>query len=81
MVDIVAGWIDVNTQAAQIILINIMVILYFSAAGFEQAACAFVGQYIGKGDAVRAKDWYHSFVWLVSVWIIIVIILNHTFRE
>lgn len=43
-----AGYLSMATQSAQVVLMNIMVVLFFMCgAGIQSAACAIIGQLIG----------------------------------
>ena len=42
-----SGYLGVEVQSAQVILNNIMVLLYMVGSGLDSAACAFVGQALG----------------------------------
>ena len=55
---LICGRIDVQTQAAQIIIINIYVILFCLGLGIQSAGCTCVGFQIGKGDLKNALDYY-----------------------
>ena len=56
---LMAGYIGVEVQAAQIVLMNIIAFMFMFALGLSTAACTTVGQQIGKGDYKKAKEYYH----------------------
>ena len=79
-INILAGWISVNCQAAQAIVFNIMVILYMQAMGLEQATCALVGQQLGRNAPVQARIYYRSFRYIAFWFIVITTILFWVLR-
>ena len=58
---LISGYIGVVQQASCIIIMNIVAFAYMVAMGLEQAACTLVGMQIGKGDIIKAKQFYRSF--------------------
>lgn len=52
------GRIDVQTQAAQIIVNSIYVFMFCLGLGIQSAGCTFVGFQIGKGDLKNALEYY-----------------------
>ena len=52
---LLSGYLSVPEQAAQIVLMNIKSFLYMFGLGMEQAACAILGQQIGKGNNIKAS--------------------------
>ena len=45
-----AGYLSVEVQSAQLILYNVITLLYMVGAGFESASCALIGQLLGSGE-------------------------------
>jgi Na+-driven multidrug efflux pump len=39
---------------------NIVALAYMVAIGLETTSCTLVGQQIGKGDVLMAKNFYHT---------------------
>jgi Na+-driven multidrug efflux pump len=52
---IMSGYIGVNEQAAQIILLNIVGLMFFLALGLQQAASSNIGHEIGRKNIEKAK--------------------------
>ena len=80
MVVFAAGYIDVKSQAAFIILFNLMVLLYMLAVGLQQASNAIVGQLIGKNDIEGAKVFFSHLKKFSLLVIFGVMIMQYTFR-
>ena len=69
-----SGYLGVDVQSAQIILNNIMVLLYMIGSGLDSAACALVGQSLGAGDVLLANKFYQNFKWVSAAIIFLVMI-------
>ena len=52
---IMTGYLGVDNQASQIVLMNIVSTCYMVAIGLETTSCTIIGQEIGKGDVKKAK--------------------------
>lgn len=57
---IISGYIGVNEQAATVIVMNLVGLLYAFGSGFDGAACALIGQQIGKGNLLKAKQYFQT---------------------
>lgn len=51
---LMAGYIGVKEQACQIVVINIVALIWMVSIGLQQAASSTIGQQIGKGDIKKA---------------------------
>ena len=60
---------------------NVVVLAYMFATGFEAAACALIGQQIGKGDVAKAKLYYKSCVAITSIVLVNVAIGMYFFKN
>jgi len=58
---LISGFLGVTEQASCILIMNIVVLAYMVAEGFDTAACTLVGQAIGAGDADLARKYFKSF--------------------
>lgn len=81
LVMLLSGYIGVDVQAAQIVLGNIVYMLYMVGFGLEKAACVIVGQQIGKGDAPEALRYYNTIRIVSAIMIILVIIIQFIYRK
>jgi len=52
---LVAHFLGVDENAGQVILLNVLSILYSIPMGFASGSCALVGRNIGKGKVAKAK--------------------------
>mmetsp|Transcript_12782 Transcript_12782/g.21611 ORF Transcript_12782/g.21611 Transcript_12782/m.21611 type:complete len:212 (+) Transcript_12782:864-1499(+) len=75
------GYLGVTQLAAQILLQNIMVVLYMVGAGLDQASCAIVGQQIGSNNVKMAKVFYDSFRRVTVVIILLVMTFQYIYRR
>jgi Na+-driven multidrug efflux pump len=75
------GYLSVDVQSAQIIMVNIMVLLYMVGNGLDSASCALIGQSLGAGKISSAKLFYNSFKVIATVLICFVILLTYVFKE
>jgi len=55
---LMSGYIGVDEQATQIILLNIIGLCFFLALGLQQAATSCIGHEIGVGNVAQAKKFY-----------------------
>ena len=55
--------------------------LYMVGAGFDQAACAFVGQAIGAGKVPLARLLYTTFNYVAAITISITILIFYHFKD
>ena len=79
---LLSGYLSVPEQAAQIVLMNIKSFLYMFGLGMEQAACAILGQQIGKGNNIKASKLYFYHMKEVSLFILILnSLLMYLFQE
>lgn len=53
---LIAGYIGVDEQASQFLVIQITDLLLMVAFGLQQAASSCIGQQIGKGDVTSARE-------------------------
>jgi Na+-driven multidrug efflux pump len=60
---------------------DMMVMLYMVGNGFDQAACAFVGQAIGAGKVSLARTFYTTFNYVASITIILTIVIFYHFKD
>ena len=58
---LISGFIGVTEQASCILIMNIVVLAYMVAEGFDTAACTLFGQAIGASDKDLALKYYKSF--------------------
>lgn len=56
---LMAGYIGVTAQAAQIVLMNMVAFMFMFALGLSSAACTTVGHQIGRGNIAKAIEYYH----------------------
>jgi multidrug resistance protein, MATE family len=78
---LISGYLGVNEQAATIVVMNVVVLAYMFAVGFETAACALIGQQIGKGDVEKAKLYYNSIILITSIMLVHVAVGMYFFKE
>ena len=57
---LISGFLGVIEQASCILIMNIVVLAYMVAEGFDTAACTLVGQAIGAGDTSLALNYFHT---------------------
>lgn len=76
-----SGYLSVEIQSAQIILNNIMVILYMFGAGLDSASCALIGQFLGAGKVSHARLYFKTFKLLTTTAIFIILILMSIFQR
>ena len=69
------GYMSVDIQSAQIILNNLMVLLYMVGSGLDTAACALIGQALGADSVASAKSFYSTFKTIAASLIGVVMIL------
>jgi MATE family multidrug resistance protein len=51
----ISHFLGVNENAGQVILLNVLSLLYSIPLGFSSGACALIGKNIGKGKVATAK--------------------------
>ncbi len=56
-----------------------MMILFMVGGGLMTAACAIVGQHIGRNDVANARKYYNTFRWLGGLIIVSIVLLQHYF--
>jgi MATE family multidrug resistance protein len=67
VMSLICGLIGVEEQAAQVILINIVGIIFMIAMGIQQASSANIGWAIGTGDIYKAKEYLYVSNWIAFV--------------
>ena len=75
------GYLSVDIQSAQVIMMSIMVMLYMVGSGLDSASCAIIGQALGAGNVIGSKIFYTTFRIIASIAIVVVILLTYTFQE
>lgn len=81
MIRFCTGYLSVDIQSAQGIMVNIMVLLYMIGSGLDSAACALIGQALGAGNVESSKQFFSSFRVITVVLIFFVILLTHSFQH
>ena len=76
MVRFCTGYMSVNIQSAQIIMNNIMVLLYMIGSGLDSASCAIIGQSLGAGNVEGSKIFYTTFRIIATIAILVLIVLT-----
>jgi MATE family multidrug resistance protein len=61
------GHIGIVNQATQIVLLNFLSIILMISFGYQQAACALVGQKVGANKVYEAKKIWHKLLFLFAV--------------
>jgi len=61
------GQIDVERQATQIVLLNFFAVPLMLSFGYQQAACALVGQQIGVSNVSHAKKIWRKLLVLFTI--------------
>ena len=51
-----SGYLNVDDQAAQVVLINLLSILFMFSIGMQQATSSLIGQEIGRNNVRKAKQ-------------------------
>lgn len=72
---LIAGYISVIAQATAILIMNIILVFYMMACGFESATCTLIGNQIGKGDVQMAKKFMRTISYLSAVIISFIVVL------
>lgn len=62
---LIAHYLGVNENAGQVILLNVLALLYSIPMGFASGSCALVGKNIGKGKVENAKMYAKQCLFLV----------------
>lgn len=75
-----SAYVSLEVQSAQVILMNIMEVLYMVGLGLDQSSCALVGRWLGKNDHKTALEFYNAFRILSPIVIGFVLILEWIFR-
>lgn len=78
---ILSGYFGVTSQAAWVILENILAVMFMIAYGIQSSSCAIVGAHIGAGRIESAKLYFKSILALSSIILVIELILLLTFRK
>lgn len=79
LVDIVSGWISVECQAAQVVLVNIICMVFMVGLGMEQSSCSLVGRQIGRNNISEAKQFYKAFLKFTTLIILLVVTVSYTY--
>ena len=58
-----------------------MVLLYMVGSGLDTAACALIGQALGAESVSSAQSFFSTFKTIASTLIIVVMMLQWTFKE
>lgn len=66
LMTLTSGVIGVNSQAAQVVLMNMNELSYSVAVGLQSAASTFQGNMVGKGDLQGSNRWY-KFIMVFSI--------------
>jgi len=64
---LIAHYLGVTENAGQVILLNVLCLLYAIPMGFSSGSCALVGNNIGKGKVENAKMYAKQAIFLVMV--------------
>lgn len=64
---ILANFIGVNENAGQVIILNLLSIMFSIPLGFNSGACALVGRNIGKGNIKKAEIYAKQSLLLVVI--------------
>ena len=59
-VNIIAGWLGTEQQAASVIMNNIAILLYVNSVGLTYAATSCVGNSLGKNAPKNARKYAHA---------------------
>jgi len=78
---LLAGYIGVVEQAAQILLFNMIALMFMVALGMQEATCALVGNSVGENNIPQAKRFFRISFAISSMAIILVIVLVFFTRE
>ena len=81
IVRFLSGYLGVDVQSAQVILNNIMVLLYMIGSGLDSASCALVGQSLVAGDVRLANQFYQNFKWVSAFLIFFVMFFFYYYCE
>ena len=76
-----SGWLGVQEQTMQIIMLNIVAMAYMVAIGLEAASCSIIGQLLGRGDVVMAKKYMSTFFYVSSALLLNNIIMVYFFQR
>lgn len=79
MIRFCIGYMAVDIQSAQAILVNIMVLLYQVGSGFDSAACALIGQALGANDLKSSKRFYSTISVIAVTFISLTIGMTYLF--
>lgn len=75
------GYLSVDIQSAQGIMVNLMVLLYMLGSGLDAAACALIGHALGAGQIESSKQFYATFRQIAAGLILVVIFLTYFFQN
>ena len=76
-----SGYIGVYDQAAMIVVMNIVVMIYQMSMGLQQASTTLIGQRIGDGDVENARLYYSSLRKITLILIFFMIIVQFILRD
>ena len=74
------GFLGVDAQTTQVVIMNLLIILYQVCFGLMQAATALVGQRIGANDVPNARQYYKYFKFYTLSLVALLVILQGIFK-
>ena len=78
---VISGILGVSQQAATVVLMNLVALLYRIAVGFEAASTTLVGSQIGKGGLFKARQFFRTFCYLTSIAMVLSCLTIYFFRR
>lgn len=67
LMTLIAHFLGVNENAGQVILLNVLALLYSIPLGFSSGSCALIGKSIGRGKVATAKMYAKQSIFLVML--------------
>ena len=73
---LVSGYLTVADQAANMVVMNLVILFYAINVGLMHASCTLIGQQIGRNDVKEAKAYLVSLIYFcILVMLIFIVIL------
>lgn len=81
LMSVLAGWMSVNDQAVNAILLCLFASMYMFAVGSQSAASALVGEHIGANQVQKAKDYFKLIIGLTLMMVVFIQVVMYTYRR
>ena len=78
---IFAGWISVNDQAVNAILVTLFAILFMVSQGAQSAACALIGEKIGANRVSHAQAYFKVIAGTTLIFILTISSIVYYYRD